>query len=230
MQMCSVPSRLGSHPPHRNLCRGAEILISGKTEFCTKSGFAAACLLWPYIRDVHISIMCLLQRLFQGESKGWLNIPSRRSRQLIPIPHAGLCDASSIIHEPSAPHGEMPFIKHTSCWIITAPVNNPPCTYCSLQNTRMRGIVRGEQSAALFSWAPRWPRGLVRGSELFARPPPVGTDNCTAPLPQHSLSPRFPSAQPPGPAAEWMQLETIQLRHSRPPPGPSGGCGHQTLP
>lgn len=141
MQMCSVPSRLGSHPPYRNLCRGAEILISRKTEFCTKSGFAAVCLLWPYIRDVHISIMCLLQRLFQGESKGWLNIPSRRSRQLIPIPHAGLCDARSIIHEPSAPHGEMPFIKHTSCWIITAPVNNPPCTYCSLQNTRMRGNV-----------------------------------------------------------------------------------------
>lgn len=145
----------------------------------------------------------------------------RLAEHPIPKEHAahsdtarGLCDTSWIIHEPSAPRREMPFIKHTSCWIITAPINNPPCTYCPLQKTQMRGIVRGEQSAALFSRAPRWPRGLVRSSELFARPAPVGRENDTAPLPQ--TAPRLPSAQPQGPAAEWMQLETIQPLHSRP--------------
>lgn len=60
---------------HGNLCTGLGFSPPGR-QSCTKSGFAAVCTLWPYIRDVNISITCLLQRLFQGDSKGWLNIPS----------------------------------------------------------------------------------------------------------------------------------------------------------
>lgn len=148
MQISSLPSRLGSH-----LC--TEICVQGlgfsspRRQSCTKSGFTA------YIRDVHISIMCPLQRLFEGEAKaGWTPCPEGCAAHSGSGTTRGLCHTSWISHECPAPHGETPFIKHTSCWIITAPVNNPSCTYCSRQNTRIRGIVWGEQSAALSALRP----------------------------------------------------------------------------
>lgn len=110
-------------------------------------------------------------------------------------------------------HRETALIKHTSCWIITAPVNNPPCTYCSLQKAAIREIFQGEQSAALSCSAPR-PRVSARLGTICC---PKGRDNNgTAPLPQTASPPRLPRAQPQGPAAEWMELETIQTLHSRP--------------
>lgn len=63
MQTSSLPSTLGSHLSMENP-RSWDFHL-----WEDKSGFAAVCALWPYIRDVHISIMCLLQSLFQGESR-----------------------------------------------------------------------------------------------------------------------------------------------------------------
>lgn len=86
MQMSSLPSRLGS-PLCMEICVQGLGLSSPGRQSCTESGFAAVCALWPYISNVHISITCLLQRLFQRESKAWLNIPSRGTARLIPTPH-----------------------------------------------------------------------------------------------------------------------------------------------
>lgn len=149
------------------------------------------CVLWPYIIHVHISIMFYhFFRDFSREKQRLAEHPILRDCAAHSGTTRGLCHTSWIIHEPSAPH-----IKHTSCWIITAPVNNP---FCSLQKTWIRGIVRGEQSSALS------PRRLA-GPELFALPS-RGQRWLHSPLPQTASPQGFPwHSHRDGNGGSWKQ-------------------------